>query len=127
MHTRAVDAQGNPMEGFGSGNFVIDWDAADTLPQHDTNVGQMAFTYSRLSPTTTVTNNVTFTNILDNCDPGNCKTHGQIFDAVYSYAATPATRAATCSTPRPRTSSPRPPPTKRVGAQPLDGDRRRPH
>jgi len=89
VHTRAVDAQGNPMEGFGSGNFVIDWDAADTLPQHDTNVGQMAFTYSRMSPTATVTNNVTFTNILDNCDPANCNTHGQIFDALYAYSATP--------------------------------------
>lgn len=89
VHTRAVDAQGNPMEGFGSGNFVIDWDAADTLPQHDTNVGQMAFTYSRMSPTATVTNNVIFTNILDNCDRTNCSTHGQIFDAVYAYSATP--------------------------------------
>jgi hypothetical protein len=88
-HTRAVDAQGKVMEGFGSGNFVIDWDAADTLPQHDTNVGQMAFTYSRTSPTATVTNNVTFTNIFDNCDPASCKTHGQIFDALYAYSATP--------------------------------------
>jgi hypothetical protein len=89
VHTRAVDAQGNPMEGFGSGNFVIDWDAADTLPQHDGNVGQMAFTYSRMSPAATVTNNVTFTHILDNCDPANCSTHGQIFDALYAYSATP--------------------------------------
>lgn len=89
VHTRAVDANGNVMPGFGSGNFVIDWDAADTLPQHDQNVGQMAFTYSRQSPTATVTNNVTFTNIFDNCDPSNCSTHGQIFDAVYTYTATP--------------------------------------
>jgi hypothetical protein len=36
-----------------------------------------------------VTNNVTFTNILDNCDPANCNTHGQIFDALYAYTATP--------------------------------------
>jgi hypothetical protein len=49
----------------------------------------MAFTYSRMSPTGPVTNNVTFTNILDNCDPANCSTHGQTFDAVYAYAATP--------------------------------------
>jgi hypothetical protein len=89
VHTRAVDGMGNPMPGFGSGNFVIDWDAADTLPQHDQNVGQMAFTYARTSPTATVTNNVTFTNIFDNCDPASCKTHGQIFDGVYAYAATP--------------------------------------
>ena len=58
-------------------------------PQHDTNVGQMAFTYSRMSPTATVTNNVTFTNIFDNCNPASCNTHGQIFDALYAYSATP--------------------------------------
>ena len=58
VHTRALDDMGHVMPGFGSGNFVIDWDAADTLPQHDANVGQMAFTYSRQSPTATVTNNV---------------------------------------------------------------------
>ncbi len=89
VHTRALDDMGHVMPGFGSGNFVIDWDAADTLPQHDTNVGQMAFTYSRTSPTATVTNNVTFTNIFDNCDPSTCNTHGQIFDALYGYTATP--------------------------------------
>ena len=89
MHTRALDAAGHPMTGFGSGNFVIDWDAADTLPQHDQNVGQIAFTYSRHSPTATVTNDVTFTNIQDNCDPSTCSTHGQIFDALYAYAPTP--------------------------------------
>jgi hypothetical protein len=89
VHTRALDANGAVLPGFGSGNFVIDWDAADTLPQHDQNVGQMAFTYSRTSPTATVTNAVTFTNIYDNCDPSNCSTHGQIFDALYAYTATP--------------------------------------
>jgi hypothetical protein len=89
VHTRALDVDGHPMPGFGSGNFVIDWDAADTLPQHDQNVGQMAFTYSRTSAAATVTNDVAFTNIFDNCDPSTCSTHGQIFDAVYTYAATP--------------------------------------
>src|SRR6185312_9301059 len=89
VHTRALDATGHPLRGFGSGNFVIDWDAAATLPQHDQNVGQMAFTYARQSPTATVTNDVAFTNIYDNCDPSTCTTHGQIFDAVYAYAATP--------------------------------------
>ncbi|HLK91664.1 MAG TPA: hypothetical protein VKZ18_17360 [Polyangia bacterium] len=89
VHTRAIDAAGDPMDGFGSGNFVIDWDAAATLPQHDQNVGQMAFAYSRTGPTAAVTNDVTFTNIFDNCDPATCSTHGQIFDAVYAYAATP--------------------------------------
>jgi hypothetical protein len=90
-HTQALDAAGHAMDGFGSGNFTLDWDAAATLPQHDTNVGQAAFTYSRLDPTATVAVDVTFTNILDNCDPiaTACKTHGQIFDALYAYSATP--------------------------------------
>jgi hypothetical protein len=88
-HTQALDAAGHVMDGFGSGDFTLDWDAADTLPQHDNNVGQAAFTYSRLDPTATVAVDVTFTNIVDNCDPTTCKTHGQIFDALYAYSATP--------------------------------------
>ncbi|MES1209858.1 MAG: hypothetical protein ABUS79_28315, partial [Pseudomonadota bacterium] len=50
-HTRALDAAGHVVKGFGSGDFTLDFDAADTLPQHDDNVGQVAFQYSRLSPT----------------------------------------------------------------------------
>jgi hypothetical protein len=88
-HTRAVDAGGNVMRGFGSGNFTLNFDAAATLPQHDDNVGQVAFQYSRTSPTATVTINVNFTGVQDHCDPANCQTSGQIFDAVYAYGATP--------------------------------------
>jgi hypothetical protein len=88
-HTRALDAAGQPLEGFGSGTFTLDWDNADMLPQHDSNVGQVAFTYSRTSPTATVTDDVTFTNVLDSCDPTTCSTHGQIFDAIYDYTSTP--------------------------------------
>jgi hypothetical protein len=88
-HTQSLDGAGHPMEGFGSGTFTLDWDAADTLPQHDTNVGQAAFTYSRLDPSATVTVGVTFTKIRDNCDPTSCNTSGQIFNALYAYSATP--------------------------------------
>ncbi len=88
-HTRALDAAGHVMKGFGSGDFTLDFDAADTLPQHDDNVGQVAFQYSRLSPTATVTIDVAFTGVQDHCDPLTCKTSGQIFDAVYAYSATP--------------------------------------
>lgn len=87
-HTRALDAAGNVMKGFGSGDFTLDFDAAATLPQHDDNVGKVAITYARTSPTATVTINVTFTGVLDRCDD-NCATHGQIFDAAYAYSATP--------------------------------------
>ena len=37
-HTRAVDGHGRAME-FGSGKFVVDWDMAQTLPEHDNTVG----------------------------------------------------------------------------------------
>jgi hypothetical protein len=86
-HTRALDAAGHPMKGFGSGDFTLDFDAAATLPQHDDNVGQVAFQYSRLSPTATVTIDVAFTAVQDHCDA--CPTAGQIFDAIYQYSATP--------------------------------------
>jgi hypothetical protein len=88
-HTRALDGAGHVMKGFGSGDFTLDFDAADTLPQHDDNMGQVAFQYSRLSPTATVTIDVDFTGVQDHCDPLTCKTGGQIFDAVYAYSATP--------------------------------------
>jgi len=87
-HTRALDAAGQVMEGFGSGDFTLDFDAAATLPQHDDNVGQVAVEYARTSPTATVTINVTFTGVADRC-PDSCSTRGQIFDAVYAYSATP--------------------------------------
>jgi hypothetical protein len=91
MHAQALDAAGHAMEGFGSGNFTLDFDAADTLPQHDANVGQAAFSYSKLDPSATVTVGVTFTGIRDNCDPNasGCHTSGNIFNAVYAYSATP--------------------------------------
>jgi len=87
-HTRALDAAGQVMKGFGSGDFMLDFDAAATLPQHDDNVGRIAVDYARTSPTATVTINVAFTGVQDHCDNG-CKTSGQIFDAVYAYSATP--------------------------------------
>ncbi len=88
-HTRALDASGNVMKGFGSGDFTLDFDAAATLPQHDDGVGQIAFQYSRTSPTATTTIGVTFAGVQDHCDPTTCQTSGQIFDAVYAYTATP--------------------------------------
>jgi hypothetical protein len=80
-HTAAVDAQGDPIEGFGNGTFLIDWDEAAMLPTHDTNVGKASFTYARLTPTASVTVNVSFTGIKDSA--------GEIFNAVYQYAQTP--------------------------------------
>jgi hypothetical protein len=67
---------------YGSGDFLIDWDAAQTLPEHDDNVGKAAFTYSRPGPTMGVTIQVTFTQVRD-------KDTGMLIDAGYSYAAVP--------------------------------------
>jgi hypothetical protein len=83
MHTRAVDSLGHLLHGFGSGAFSIDWDAAATLPDHDDNVGQASFTYSRLAPAAPVAIDVAFHGIKDK------DRKGEIFDAVYHYAATP--------------------------------------
>lgn len=81
-HTAAVDAQDDPVEGFGNGMFLIDWDAAATLPEHDTNQGKAAFTYSRLTPDAVVTVDVDFTGIKD-------QTTGETFNALYRYSSTP--------------------------------------
>jgi len=67
---------------YGHGNFVIDWNAAQTLPEHDDNVGSAAFTYSRESPTANVTIDVTFTQVKD-------KETGALIDAGYAYTAVP--------------------------------------
>lgn len=67
---------------YGSGDFVLDWDAAQMLPEHDDNVGKAAFVYSRVSPTSDVDINVTFTQIRD-------KDTGTLLDATYGYVATP--------------------------------------
>jgi hypothetical protein len=67
---------------YGSGDFVLDWDAAQMLPEHDDNVGKAAFVYSRISSTSAVDINVTFTQIRD-------KDTGLLLDATYGYVATP--------------------------------------
>jgi hypothetical protein len=67
---------------YGSGDFVLDWDAAQMLPEHDKNVGKAAFAYSRVSPTSEVDINVTFTQIRDD-------ETAMLIDATYGYVATP--------------------------------------
>lgn len=81
-HTAAIGLDGRPMEGFGSGSFLVDWDAAQKLPEHDDNVGKAAFVYSRPNPADAVAIDVDFTGIQDD------KT-GEIFNALYRYRSTP--------------------------------------
>ena len=82
-HTAAVDSSGHPINGFGNGTFVINWDNAASLPQHDpNNMGSARFTYDRMTATAQVTIDVTFTQVWDS------GTNRRI-DANYHYASTP--------------------------------------
>ncbi len=79
-HTAAEDETGLPRKGFGSGDFTIDWDAAQTLPEHDDNVGQMMVRYSREDEASQVTVTAEFRQVRDG---------DKLVDADYLYAATP--------------------------------------
>jgi len=67
---------------FGSGDFVIDWDAQQMLPEHDDNIGSAAFVYSRPSATDDISVSVAFTQVLD-------KDTGMRVDATYDYVSHP--------------------------------------
>ena len=82
-HTRAVDGHDRPIENYGSGTFVVDWDMAQTLPDHDNAVGVATFTYSRTSPAAVTTIDVDFKGIKD--DPPAT----ELYNALYRYTATP--------------------------------------
>ena len=82
-HTRAVDGHDRPIENYGSGTFVVDWDMAQTLPDHDNAVGVATFTYSRVSPAAVTTIDVDFKGIKD--DPPAT----ELYNALYRYTATP--------------------------------------
>jgi hypothetical protein len=70
--------------GYGSGDFVLDWNAGQTLPEHDDNVGKSSFTYSHVSPAADVIVSVTFEKVKDDEVPG------ALVDATYDYVATPS-------------------------------------
>lgn len=67
---------------YGSGDFVLDWDNAQRLPDHDDNVGKAAFVYSRPAAAAPVNINVTFTQVRD-------KETGMLIDARYGYEQMP--------------------------------------
>lgn len=83
VHVAATDSSGHPIRGFGSGSFLIDWDKAQTLPEHDANVGTGAFSYSRTSAAAPVEINVTFTQVRDLISQ-------QLINVNYKYVQAPA-------------------------------------
>jgi hypothetical protein len=70
MHSPGLDAQGNEMEGFGTGSFTLDWDARATLPQPDNNVGTANYTYDHMGPSTVVHIAAKFRQVKDDNQPG---------------------------------------------------------
>jgi len=69
-HSPGLDAQGDEMEGFGSGNFVLDWDARATLPMPDDNVGTASYVYSHVGPGQVVNISAQFRKVKDDDHPG---------------------------------------------------------
>lgn len=82
-HVARLDAAGEPVEGFGTGQFTLDWDQAQTLPEHDGSVGKMIATYSRPDETGTASLQVDFRQVRDDQDAS------KRVDARYGYRATP--------------------------------------
>ncbi len=67
---------------FGHGSFLLDWDKAAELPEHDANnVGTAQFTYAHDTAAAPVSIDATFTNVKD-------KESGQRVNAGYKYGAT---------------------------------------
>jgi len=82
-HTIATDAQGNRLRDFGSGNILLDWDAAQTLPRPGTEVGTAAIRYSRPDAQAVTTVEADFRNVKDDQRPGTR------VNADYRYKQTP--------------------------------------
>jgi hypothetical protein len=82
-HAASVDGNGRAIEGFGSGDFTLDWDAQATLPLAEREVGSAHYTYARASLTATVEIDADFRQVNDDNRPG------QRVDVTYRYRSTP--------------------------------------
>lgn len=83
-HNASVDDSGRPIEGFGHGEFLLDWDAAQNLPEHDNNVGKASYIYERMSLNDTIKINAQFRQVRDG------KT-GNLVDSDYAFTRLPGT------------------------------------
>ena len=82
-HSPGLDAQGNEMEGFGTGSFTLDWNARATLPQPDNNVGTANYTYSNMDPAAIVNITAQFRQVKDDSNPG------KLVDVDYAFVQNP--------------------------------------
>ncbi|WP_223644815.1 hypothetical protein [Corallococcus sp. EGB] len=81
--TVEVGSDGERKRGFGSGQLLIDWDAAFTLPGADNHLGTVDIRYARASATSQVTVDADFHQVRDEEDDG------KRVDAKYHYQASP--------------------------------------
>ncbi|HLM46480.1 MAG TPA: hypothetical protein VK458_21605 [Myxococcaceae bacterium] len=82
-HTAALNEADEPMRGFGQGEFTIDWDKAQTLPERDNNIGKLTVKYARVDDKSAVTVDAAFRQVRDDKDAT------RRVDMDYRYAATP--------------------------------------
>jgi hypothetical protein len=83
-HTPAVGPLGRPIEGFGTGDFTLDWDARRMLPMpEDDNVGKVTYHYERPDLNGPVVVNAEFRRVRDKDRPG------QLVDLSYRYQSSP--------------------------------------
>jgi hypothetical protein len=82
-HKISVDAQGNRQRNFGNGTLKIDWDAAQTLPEHGNEVGTADIRYSRVDGQAVASVEADFRNVKDNERPDTR------VNADYRYKETP--------------------------------------
>ena len=82
-HTASVNEADEPVKGFGQGEFTIDWDKAQTLPEHDNNIGKLTVKYARVDDKSAVTVDAAFRQVRDDKDAT------RRVDMDYRYAATP--------------------------------------
>lgn len=79
LHTPALDANGDAVEGFGAGSFTVDWNAQKALADHDPkNEGQFTVKYTRADAASDTTIAVEFKQVKD-------EETGALVDASYSY------------------------------------------
>jgi hypothetical protein len=82
-HAPGLDAQGLELEGFGSGDFLLDWDARATLPGADRNVGTAAYTYDHTGPGAVVHIAAQFKRVKDDNQPS------KLVDVNYEFVQNP--------------------------------------
>jgi hypothetical protein len=71
VHRPGLGSDQAPLEGFGEGSFLLDFDARNRLPLPDKDVGTAAFSYSKPSLNTPVKITAKFTQVKDDDRPGH--------------------------------------------------------